>query len=342
MSVLLHRRAEPRRRSASCPACSAFRCCAFSAISPSIARGATGYPHDLSRRALPSDRLGLALCGLRGVLVDADRAARSGSPIRSRSRGLERFKMRHTYFGNLPGPFRGLGLAAVLARLPDVAHGDAGRWRLASAARVVGVDWDKAAAGGRERGATRTRFFEADRSRVSRASYAAIVLSIGAVVIGADVGGGPVIRCSRRWCCAGGFRGCASATLDRALAAAHRPDLRRLSALPVVALGCSRSRGGIVGGMAYSPLVGAAAAVKLTTASETSATPRSGIVSYVMVMLGYSAIYQGTVQACALAARLGVRSSSKASRCSTRVKAEGRPSSAVGEGLADALNVGGF
>ncbi len=31
-------------------------------------------PHGLSRRALPSDRLGLALCGLRPVLVDLDRA----------------------------------------------------------------------------------------------------------------------------------------------------------------------------------------------------------------------------------------------------------------------------
>ena len=59
-------------------------------------------------------------------------------------------------------------------------------------------------------------------------------------------------------------------------------------------------------------------------------------------MLGYSAIYQGTVKLRALA--LGVESIALDGRrrCSTRVKAEGAPSSAVGEGLADALNVGGI
>ena len=58
-------------------------------------------PHGLSRRALPSDRLGAALCGLRDVLVGADRCSRSASPIRSRRRSLERFKLRHTFYGDL-------------------------------------------------------------------------------------------------------------------------------------------------------------------------------------------------------------------------------------------------
>ena len=57
-------------------------------------------------------------------------------------------------------------------------------------------------------------------------------------------------------------------------------------------------------------------------------------------MLGYSTIYQATVKLALW--RYGVESlDSKGSRRSISVKADGAPSSAVGEGLADALNVGG-
>jgi uncharacterized membrane protein YjgN (DUF898 family) len=67
----------------------------------------------------------------------------------------------------------------------------------------------------------------------------------------------------------------------------------------------------------------------------------AGIVFYVVAMLGFSAIYQATV-------KLGFWRSSVESLSFTgldvldRVKASGTASSAVGEGLADALNVGGI
>ncbi len=66
-----------------------------------------------------------------------------------------------------------------------------------------------------------------------------------------------------------------------------------------------------------------------------------GIVGYVVMMLGYSTIYQGVV-------RLGLWRTIWESLDMTniseleRVTAEGIPSSAVGEGLADALNMGGL
>jgi hypothetical protein len=66
-----------------------------------------------------------------------------------------------------------------------------------------------------------------------------------------------------------------------------------------------------------------------------------GIVAYVVLMLGYSVINQVIVR---LALWRFVVESLDISGLSAldRVTAEGQPSSAFGEGLADALNVGGL
>jgi hypothetical protein len=66
-----------------------------------------------------------------------------------------------------------------------------------------------------------------------------------------------------------------------------------------------------------------------------------GVIGYVVVMLGYSAIYQVTVKLRLW--RLAFESVELAGiRALDRVKARGTPSSPYGEGLADALNVGGL
>jgi hypothetical protein len=66
-----------------------------------------------------------------------------------------------------------------------------------------------------------------------------------------------------------------------------------------------------------------------------------GVLSYVVVMLGYSTIYQVTVEL-----RLWRLSFETAALSGLEaldsVKAAGGPSSAFGEGLADALDVGGL
>ncbi len=67
----------------------------------------------------------------------------------------------------------------------------------------------------------------------------------------------------------------------------------------------------------------------------------AGIVSYVAVMLGYSAIYQGTVKLTYWRHAWETIALDNAAVLDG-VTAEGAPSSAVGEGLADALNVGSF
>ena len=65
------------------------------------------------------------------------------------------------------------------------------------------------------------------------------------------------------------------------------------------------------------------------------------VLGYVMVALGYSVIYQATVKLSLW--RLGMESAELSGiEVLNQVKAAGKPSSAVGEGLADALQVGGY
>jgi hypothetical protein len=67
----------------------------------------------------------------------------------------------------------------------------------------------------------------------------------------------------------------------------------------------------------------------------------AAVAYYVVIMLGFSAIHQATVRLALW--RYGVESIEVAGLATLdHVQAGGAPSSAVGEGLADALNVGGL
>ena len=66
-----------------------------------------------------------------------------------------------------------------------------------------------------------------------------------------------------------------------------------------------------------------------------------GLVGYVIVALGYSTIYRATVLLSLW--QLGMESLQLSGlEALDRVKAVGKASSPLGEGLADALNVGGY
>ena len=88
-------------------------------------------PHRLSRRALPSGRLGLryAVCASFWWILIVLTLGLAYPFAQSR---LERFKMRHTYYGNLQGRFEGSGFRLFLRGFADVAAG--GRAAGASAA----------------------------------------------------------------------------------------------------------------------------------------------------------------------------------------------------------------
>ena len=88
-------------------------------------------------------------------------------------------------------------------------------------------------------------------------------------------------------------------------------------------------------------MIGAGASIgKLGTAGEIAAT-LAALIGYVIAALGYSTIYRATVLLSLW--QLGMESLQLSGLSALEnVKATGQPSSAIGEGLADALNVGRY
>ena len=97
---------------------------------------------------------------------------------------------------------------------------------------------------------------------------------------------------------------------------------------------------GIVAAIAVG-MIGAISAIgKMGTAGEIAAT-LAALIGYVITALGYSTIYRTTVLLSLW--QLGMESLQLSGLSALeRVKATGQPSSAIGEGLADALNVGSY
>ena len=65
--------------------------------------------HGLARRALLDDWLGLELCLARRPVGASRRSSRSALRCRGRAAALERYKMRHTSYGDLQGRFEATG-----------------------------------------------------------------------------------------------------------------------------------------------------------------------------------------------------------------------------------------
>jgi hypothetical protein len=97
---------------------------------------------------------------------------------------------------------------------------------------------------------------------------------------------------------------------------------------------------GLVGAFVLLVMGATLSIEKLDTAGQI-VTTLALLAGYVVTALGFSTIYRATVQLSLW--RLGTESLqlSGLSALDT-VKANGRPSSALGEGLADALNVGSY
>ena len=87
--------------------------------------------------------------------------------------------------------------------------------------------------------------------------------------------------------------------------------------------------------------IGALAGNNASSAGGEIAATAVLLVGYVFVALGFSTVYRATVLLSLW--QLGMESLQLSGLSALdRVKATGRPSSALGEGLADALNVGGY
>ena len=249
---------------------------------------------------------------------------------------LERFKMRNTYYGNLQGRFEGSGLGLFLRGLP--------MWLLvvgplaaALTFSIATVDWGKFIAAAAASGSAgdfinqlETTFPNVYAATISLATAVTVSIIMAVILF-------PVFQAMMlRWWLSGLRFGALTIRSHLRTATIYGAYLRFLLYGFLFALAFS-----IAGGVLFASLSVMLAAVTKQAEITEALSVLFGVVLYVVVMLGYSTIYQGTVKFTLW--RGGVESVELGGAAALdEVKAEGAPSSAVGEGLADALNVGGF
>ena len=245
---------------------------------------------------------------------------------------LERYKMRNTFYGDLAGRFDGSGLRLFIRGLP--------MWFLVVAPLVVTVgafvetvDWtaliDALSQGGDD---TMGRLEGASPGLAGLIVFAMLMAgtSIAAVAILYPAFHAMVLR----WWCSG-------------LRFGEIEFHSRLATLSIYT-----AYGRFLGiALLFSLALGIAAFPALYVAGWLSGTEGSVrsellgwamfIIGYVVAALGYSTIYQATVKFSFWQLAMESLQLSRLEALE-RVKATGLPSSAVGEGLADALNVGGY
>jgi uncharacterized membrane protein YjgN (DUF898 family) len=246
---------------------------------------------------------------------------------------LERFKMRHTYYGDLPGYFGGSALSLFLRGFPLWLL-VVGPFVAGLAAAIGAIDWPALADAVSEGGSGL-----AARVEGSNPGYAsAIIFVIGAAVwsaLAAAVLYPAFQALMLRWWSAGLRFGDVTVTSRLRTSQVYRAYFRFLLYGLLFATGFS-----VVSAMA----LGTSELLKqmaLAAEAEELITAAALVVGYVILALGYSTIYQATVKLALW--RLGMESAEISGVAALdRVKAAGRPASALGEGLADALNVGGI
>jgi uncharacterized membrane protein YjgN (DUF898 family) len=249
------------------------------------------------------------------------------------SANLERYKMRHTHYGELTGRFAGSGtrlfLRGFLIWLIVVAP-----FLAAIVAALVAVDWTALATAVIADG-TDAKF-----------NFDEIGTSLAGAVVLAGFGFGwtffaaallyPLFRAvTLRWWLSGLCLGDIAAKSRLRTGQVYSLYFRFVGFALLFALGA-----GILGGMAFGFRE---AAVKSFGKSETMdiASMLAGLVAYVVIMLGYSVIYQATVMIRFW--RLSFETTELSGLHALEgVQAVAGPSSAFGEGLADALDVGGL
>lgn len=242
---------------------------------------------------------------------------------------LQRFKMRHTSYGDLPGYFAGSGTTLFLRGLPI--------W-LAVVGPLIGaffalgrmVDWDAL-----------------NRMMAAGQTNPLVVLAGGAGVAPFVVAGGAAAVSSvaalllyplfaatmMRWWISGLRFGAVSVRSHLGTGQVYRIYVRFLGllALFIVALAVAVGAGAAIFNLAVPP----------THQSSELLTSVLTLVLYVVVALGASTIYQVAVTF-ALWRQSAQSAELTGAEALAEVRAAGAPSSALGEGLADALGVGGI
>lgn len=248
---------------------------------------------------------------------------------------LERFKLRHTYFGDLKGAFEGSGFKLLLRGLP--------MWLLvvgpllgAATYTTFEVEWAAIIAAA-SIASSSSEFLNAIEGLPTNL-YTAVILCISAAVFSVLAAAVlfPVFQAMvLRWWVGGLRLGGLTIRSQLRTAPIYGAYLRFLGY-------------GLLFTVAMLVTAGLATAVSVFVVAGLSDGVLGEAINafiavglYVITMLGFSAIYQATVKLTLW--RAGMESIAlEGAEVLERVKAEGALSSAVGEGLADALNIGGI
>ncbi|MGA7183192.1 MAG: DUF898 family protein [Pseudolabrys sp.] len=244
---------------------------------------------------------------------------------------LERYKMRNTFYGDLAGRFEASGFALLLRGLP--------MWLLffaplALAIRgFVGIDWQALIDAIAQGGDDVMSKIEGGNPGLGSAIVFAVLMGVTSIVLGALLYPAFQALILRWWSSGLRFGGLEvrSRLRTRDVYGAYARFVGYASLFSIAM--------GIIGTIVLF-MAGVVVGAALDTAEQITATLLL-LVAYVITALGFSTIYRATVQLSLW--QLGLESLELSGLSELeKVKAAGRPSSALGEGLADALNVGGY
>ena len=245
---------------------------------------------------------------------------------------LERYKMQNTFYGDLGGSFTASGLTLLLRGLP--------MWALLLAPLVLavrgflGVDWqalaDAIAQGGDD---VMSKIEGANPGLGAAIVFAMLMASVSVALVALLY---PAFQAMiLRWWCSGlrfGAIEARSILRTRHVYAAYARFVGYAILFGIAV--------GIVGAAVFGATAAAVGVEKMETLGQIIAAVAL-LIGYIITALGFSTIYRATVMFSLW--QLGMESL-QLSGLSTleMVEAKGRPSSALGEGLADALNVGSY
>jgi len=245
---------------------------------------------------------------------------------------LERFKMRNTYYGDLAGSFEGSAFRLFLRGLPMWLL-VVGPLVLAAGALIETVDWLALANVAQQGGDDVFARLEGASPGFGRAIVFAMLMAGVAVFAFALLY--PAFQAMvLRWWTSGLRFGDIEVRSQLRTRHIYRAYFRFLWIAILFSIVVS------VAAIPAAMLIGSIGDANSSIGKEILAT---GIllVGYVIVALGYSTIYGATVKLSLW--QLGVESLQLSGLAALdRVTATGGPSSALGEGLADALHVGGY
>jgi uncharacterized membrane protein YjgN (DUF898 family) len=246
---------------------------------------------------------------------------------------LERYKMRNTFYGDLAGGFEASGFALFIRGLP--------MWLLLFAPLVLAahgfmgaVDWKALTDALAQGGDDVMSKIEGGNPGLSAAIVFAMLMAGASVTLAALLYPAFQTLVLRWW---------SSGLRFGDIEVRSRLRMRHLYGAYARFVGYAMLfcvAMGIVGALVLVPMGVAVSIGKVATAGQIAATLVL-LVGYVITALGFSTIYRATVLLSVW--QLGMESLQLSGlSILENVKATGRPSSALGEGLADALNVGSY